>query len=61
MSEPKNNLMTPYGISDFKRIRSEGYYYVDKTEYLAKLESRDSFGFFVRPRRFGKSLFISMI
>ncbi|MCQ2394255.1 MAG: AAA family ATPase, partial [Kiritimatiellae bacterium] len=61
MSEPKNNLMIPYGISDFKRIRGEGYYYVDKTEYLAKLESRDSFVFFVRPRRFGKSLFISMM
>ena len=61
MSEQKNNLMIPYGVSDFKRIRSEGYYYVDKTEYLAKLESRDSFVFFVRPRRFGKSLFISMM
>ena len=61
MSEPKSNLMIPYGISDFKRIRGEGYYYVDKTEYLAKLESRDSFVSFVRPRRFGKSLFLDML
>ena len=61
MSEPKHNLMIPYGVSDFKVIRNEGLYYVDKTEFLAKLESRDRFVFFVRPRRFGKSLFISMM
>jgi hypothetical protein len=46
---------------DFRRLRREGYYYVDKTEYLAQMEARDSFIFFVRPRRFGKSLFISMM
>ena len=57
----RTDLKIPYGISDFKRIRNEGLYYVDKTEYLAKLEERDSFVFFVRPRRFGKSLFISMM
>ncbi|MBQ0033577.1 MAG: AAA family ATPase, partial [bacterium] len=45
----------------FKTIRNEGLYYVDKTAYLAKLEERDRFVFFVRPRRFGKSLFISMM
>ncbi len=61
MDGKKGNLMIPYGISDFKRIRNEGWYYVDKTEYLAKLESRDSFVLFVRPRRFGKSLFTSML
>ena len=57
----RTDLKIPYGIADFKRIRNEGWYYVDKTEYLAKLEERDSFVFFVRPRRFGKSLFISMM
>ena len=51
----------PYGVSDFRRIRNEGFYYVDKTQYLAQMEARDSFIFFVRPRRFGKSLFISMM
>ena len=61
MSEPKNNLMIPYGVSDFKVMRNEGLYYIDKTEYLAKLEARDRFVFFVRPRRFGKSLFTSML
>ena len=55
------NRKIPYGISSFTRLREEGYYYVDKTEYLAQMEARDSFIFFVRPRRFGKSLFISMM
>ena len=57
----RTDLNIPYGVSDFKTIRNEGLYYVDKTAYLAKLESRDRFVFFVRPRRFGKSLFISMM
>ena len=57
----RTDLKVPYGVSNFKTIRNEGLYYVDKTEYLAKLEERDRFVFFVRPRRFGKSLFISMM
>ena len=46
----------PYGVKDFKRIRLENRYYVDKTEYIRKMEERADFLFFVRPRRFGKSL-----
>ena len=42
-------------------MRNEGLYYVDKTQYLAQMEERDRFIFFVRPRRFGKSLFLSMM
>ena len=61
MSKKRTDLKIPYGIMDFRRLRREGYYYVDKTEYLAQMEARDSFIFFVRPRRFGKSLFISMM
>ena len=57
----RTDLQIPYGISDFKRIRNEGLYYVDKTRFLAKFEERDSFVFFVRPRRFGKSLFVNML
>ena len=38
----------PYGISDFKRIRNEGYYYVDKTRFVVTLERVGSFLFFVR-------------
>lgn len=33
-------LQIPYGIADFKRIRDEGYYYVDKTAYIRKMEAR---------------------
>ena len=56
-----NNLKIPYGISDFKRLRSEGYYFVDKSMYIRTLELCGAFLFFVRPRRFGKSLFLSML
>lgn len=51
----------PYGISDFPLIRSENYYYVDKTPYLQTLNKAGRYLFFIRPRRFGKSLFISMM
>ena len=46
----------PYGVKDFKRIRLESRYYVDKTAFIRKMEERADFLFFVRPRRFGKSL-----
>ena len=46
----------PYGVKDFKRIRLEDFYYVDKTAFIRKIEERANFLFFVRPRRFGKSL-----
>ena len=61
MAKKRTDLKIPYGIMDFGRLRREGYYYVDKTEYLAQMEARDSFIFFVRPRRFCKSLFLSMM
>ena len=57
----EDNLKIPYGVADFKRIRNEGYYYIDKTGYIPLLEQAGSFLFFVRPRRFGKSLFASML
>ena len=57
----RTDLGIPYGVADFSIIRNEGLYYVDKTEYLAKMEARDRFVFFVRPRRFGKSLFLDML
>ena len=59
--EKRQDLGIPYGVADFKTIRTEGLYYVDKTEYLARLEARDRFVFVVRPRRFGKSLFLDML
>ena len=51
----------PYGISDFKQLRREGKYYVDKTMFLPPMEDQGNFLFFVRPRRFGKSIFLSMM
>lgn len=51
----------PYGMTDFERIIRENFYYIDKTEYIAKIEDTTSFFFFVRPRRFGKSLFLNML
>ena len=51
----------PYGIADYELIRTENYYYVDKTLYLETLKKAGRYLFFIRPRRFGKSLFISMM
>jgi len=51
----------PYGQSDFKALINEGYYYVDKTMYLEKLEGVAKIITYLRPRRFGKSLFTSML
>ena len=58
--EQKVRLL-PSGINDFERIRRDNLYYVDKTQYIATLERGDSYVFFGRPRRFGKSLFVSML
>ena len=51
----------PYGISDFRQIRRESLYFVDKSMYLETMEQAGHFLFFIRPRRFGKSLFLSML
>lgn len=53
--------LLPYGISDFKQLRREGQYYIDKTMYLPLMEETDHFLFLIRPRRFGKSIFLSML
>ncbi len=55
----KKNL--PIGISSFVEIRSEPYYYVDKTQFVAKLVSEGKYYFLSRPRRFGKSLFVDTL
>ncbi|WP_142413848.1 ATP-binding protein [Hathewaya massiliensis] len=51
----------PYGISNFQVLREEDYLYVDKTSYIELLDRYAPYNFFIRPRRFGKSLFISML
>ena len=51
----------PYGVSNFVDIVERNQYYVDKTMYIPKLEDEADALFFIRPRRFGKSLFINML
>ena len=52
----------PIGRDDFKEVIEQGYYYVDKTDIIDKLLSDGNYvSLFPRPRRFGKSLFISML
>jgi hypothetical protein len=54
----------PYGMSNFATLRSEGYFYVDKTRFLPHIESADTgirHAIFLRPRRMGKSLLLSMM
>ena len=51
----------PYGISDFDRIRRQNYYYVDKTGFIGNIEDSPPYLFLIRPRRFGKSLFLSLM
>ena len=52
----------PYGISDYERIMENNYYYVDKTMYIEKLENlAEPYIMFLRPRKFGKTLFTSVL
>ena len=56
------NLKMPYGISNYERIINDGYYYVDKTMYIEKLENLPETNImFLRPRKFGKTLFTSVL
>jgi len=52
----------PYGLTDFVRIRREDWYFVDKTKYIEILENYpDNYVMFLRPRRFGKTLFLAIL
>ena len=51
----------PYGIQDFVQVIEQNCYYVDKTTYIPKLEDCPNNLFCIRPRRFGKSVFLSML
>jgi hypothetical protein len=57
----KNIKKIPYGIASYDRILTKNCYYVDKTMYLEELENAGDYLFFIRPRRFGKSLFASVL
>ncbi|HLP46127.1 MAG TPA: AAA family ATPase, partial [Candidatus Kapabacteria bacterium] len=51
----------PYAISDYDLMRRDNYYYVDKTQYIPVIEKVGRYLFFIRPRRFGKSLFLAVL
>ena len=51
----------PYGMMNFVAVREDNCYYVDKTRFIEKVEKANKFFFFIRPRRFGKSLTMSML
>jgi hypothetical protein len=51
----------PYGVANYERVVQKNCYYVDKTMYLRTVEESDDYLFFIRPRRFGKSLFLSVM
>ena len=59
--DANNAKLLPYGISDFEDLRSQNRYYADKTRYIPLLERAGDFLFLIRPRRFGKSVFLSMV
>lgn len=51
----------PYGVTDFAMVIEQNLYYVDKTMFIPELEKQPRNLFFIRPRRFGKSIFLSML
>ena len=51
----------PIGIQNFKELRTENYYYVDKTLFVKQLVEGGKYYFLSRPRRFGKSLFLDTL
>lgn len=59
--EAKTSKSIPYGVGKFEDMSQYNYYYVDKTNYLQQIEKAGRYIFFIRPRRFGKTLFISMM
>lgn len=53
--------LVPYGMADFATVIEQNLYYVDKTMFIPELEKQPRNLFFIRPRRFGKSIFLSML
>ena len=53
--------LVPYGVADFATVIEQNLYYVDKTMFIPELEKQPRNLFFIHPRRFGKSIFLSML
>ena len=54
-------MKIPYGICDFESVMTEGYFYCDRTDRFPALEEAGKYLLFIRPRRFGKSLLLSVL
>ncbi len=61
MKESGSTLKLPIGIQSFEKMRTEGFAYVDKTQFIANLVQNGSYYFLSRPRRFGKSLLLDTL
>jgi hypothetical protein len=61
MKEEPRLKRIPYGKSDFSEFKTRDLYFVDKTRYIHDIEEKGYFLFLIRPRRFGKSLFLSIM
>ena len=61
MNQPVKRKRIPYGMMNFIDVREDDCYYVDKTHYIPLIENANKYFFYIRPRRFGKSLTFSML
>ena len=61
MVEERDLKLIPYGVSDFNDFKVKNLYYVDKTRFIRHIEKKGNFLFLIRPRRFGKSLFLGIM
>jgi len=61
MIETHDLKKIPYGVSDFNDFKVKNLYYVDKTRFIRDIEEKGNFLFLIRPRRFGKSLFLGIM
>jgi len=60
-NQSENNHKIPYGLADFQKIREENWFYVDRTDCISLIEPTGDQILFLRPRRFGKSLWLSVL
>ena len=60
-AEQQNPKRIPYGMQNWEDVRLSNYYYVDKTRFIPEIEGSNRYFFFIRPRRFGKSLLMNML
>ena len=61
MEQQQKPKRLPYGMQNWEDVRLQNCYYVDKTHFIPEIEAANNFSFFIRPRRFGKSLLMNML